>query len=72
MSAIKQGLAEFTEAKRLLEDRLRTMVASELAAFHALTGATVDNVSIGIMTMHVMGAPAERVVSTVRVSTPLD
>lgn len=72
MSAIKQGIAEFINEKRALEDRLRTIVQAELSAFHALTGATVDGVNVSIMTMHLLGAPAERVVGSVRVDTPLD
>lgn len=72
MSTIKQGIAEFTAEKRALEQRLCTMVASEIKAFHSMTGATVDSVNVSILTMHLIGAPAERVVSSVRVDTPLD
>lgn len=73
MSTIKQGIAEFVAERRNLEDRLRTLIAAELKAFNELTGASVDSVHVGIMEMHCgLGTPTERVVTSVRVSTPLD
>ncbi len=72
MSVIKQGLAEFIAEKQALEQRLRIHIMSELSAFTALTGATVDHINVSFMTLQCIGMPAERTVSSVRVSTPLD
>lgn len=72
MSTIKQGIAEFVAEKHKLEQRLRTLIAAELAAFTELTGATVDHVDVGIVSVTCIGTPADRFISAVRVTTPLD
>lgn len=72
MSIIKQGIAEFVAERTAMEQRIRTMIAAELAAFHDLTGATVESIQVGLVTMQFVGTPAERFVSSVKVDTPLD
>ena len=72
MSTMQQGLAEFIAARHEMEQRLRTLITAEADAFHELTGATVDSISVNICTMHRLGMPAGRLVSSVKVGTPLD
>ena len=72
MSTMQPGLADFVAARNDLEQRLRTLITTEVDAFHELTGATVDSISVNICTMHRPGMPAGRLVSSVKVGTPLD
>ena len=72
MSAIKQGPAEFVSERTAVEQRIRTMISAELSAFHELTGATVESIDVGMCTMRHLGMPSERLVASVKVSTPLD
>lgn len=69
---IKEGIAQFTEEKRALEERLRVMIAGELDAFAERTGATADQVDVCIVTVPRLGMSPYRYTSAVRVSTPLD
>lgn len=72
MSTIKQGLSEFVSARHDMEQRLRAFISAEISAFHDLTGTTVQAVDVHIHTLPRLGLPADRFVSSVKVTTPLD
>jgi hypothetical protein len=69
---IKQSMSGFIIEKRALEQRLRTKIAIELAAFHDLTGASISEVRVNMLALHSIEGPATRMVANVQVVTPLD
>ncbi len=71
-AAIKAGIVAFKAERMALERRLKQVIAAELAAFTELTGATVSEVDVAIVSVTCIGTPADRFISAVRVATPLD
>lgn len=62
-------LADFIAERTALEQRI---YKAETTAFTKRTGATVSSIEVGMLEVTRIGEPAERMVSSVRVVTPLD
>ncbi len=66
------ALDELSKAKRALESRLQSMISIELSAFRALTGVSVDRLSVDIVEVTTITDKRRQYVSgAVEVSIPL-
>lgn len=65
-------LADFIAERTALEQRIYDYIKAEASAFTKRTGATVSAIDVGMTEVTCIGEPAERMVSSVRVVTPLD
>jgi hypothetical protein len=65
-------LTDFIAERTALEQYLCGHIRAATSAFTKRTGATVSAIEVGMIEVTRIGEPAERMVSSVRVVTPLD
>lgn len=64
---IKAAILQLATERSDLEARIRKAVSAEVDAFQQATGMQVEGVSVSMVTVSTIGAPPERVVSSVEV-----